>query len=128
MLPLARAALVVLGLAWTALAAETALPPRPPGKVSKPPARRYTELKSGVYDCELKGMMCLACAGMIKEELLRVDGVQGAWVDFDTRILRLEIKPKKVVPVNAVKRALARATRRIDLGTEFALGAVRYVP
>lgn len=124
--PVIRAALIVLSLAWAAHAAEPAPAQPPKGKPGK--ARRYTELKSGVYDCELAGMMCLACAGMIKEELLRVEGVQGAWIDFDTRILRLEIKPKKIVPVNAVKRALARATRRIDLGSEFVLGPIRYVP
>lgn len=118
-----------IGLAGAAAAAEpAATTAQPQAKPAKRAPRRYVELKSGVYDCELGGMICLACAGMVEEELKRVDGVLGAWVDFEARVLRVEIKPKRVVPLNAIKRGLARATRRIDLGTSFTLGAIRYVP
>ncbi|MBI5202716.1 MAG: heavy-metal-associated domain-containing protein [Elusimicrobia bacterium] len=102
--------------------------PGKPGKPDAPPVRKFADLKSGVYACALDGMMCTACAGMVAEEVRKVAGVEKAEVDFDARVLRVVIAPKKTVRVDNIKRALARAARRIDLGTTYVLGEIRYIP
>ncbi|MBI4348587.1 MAG: heavy-metal-associated domain-containing protein [Elusimicrobia bacterium] len=125
------ALLVAFALALPAHAAsEPAARARTPApKSAKPPApRKFVDLKSGKYVCELSGMLCTACAGMIVAELKKVSGVEAASVDFDERLLRLVILPKRSVRVDNVKRALAHAARRIDLGTNFGLVSIRYVP
>ncbi len=90
--------------------------------------RKFSELKSGVYACALSGMLCTACSGMISDEVRKVAGVENAEVDFEARALRVVIAPKKTVRVDNIKRALQRAARRIDLGTTFVLGEIRYIP
>ena len=73
-------------------------------------------------------MICAACAAVITQEVKRLSGVEDAAVDFDRRILRVIVKPGRVVPVSQIKRALIRAAGRIDLGGNYVLGEIRYVP
>ena len=126
--------LIGLGLLLGAYAgpapAADADPAAPSAPARRSPARdrRFRDLKSGVYDCEVRGMICSACAAVITEEVKRLNGVETAAVDFDKRILRVIVKPGRVVPVNQLKRALSRAAGRIDLGGSYVLGEIRYIP
>lgn len=106
---------------------EPATPDAAAAKAKAKP-RRYADLKSGVYDCQLAGMLCTSCAGIVSEEVARVDGVEKADVDFEKRVLRVVIAPKRVVRLDAIKRGLARAERRIDLGSRLVIGNIRYIP
>lgn len=98
------------------------------GKPADQRPRKFSDLKSGAYACALSGMLCAACSGMVAEEVRKVAGVEKADVDFEDRLLRVVIAPKKTVRVDNIKRALGRASRRIDLGTSFVLGEIRYIP
>ncbi|MBI4424319.1 MAG: heavy-metal-associated domain-containing protein [Elusimicrobia bacterium] len=91
-------------------------------------ARRFAWLKPGVYESDVQGMICSACAGAIVEELRRVSGLEEPAVDFERRSVRFVVGARRSIHVNTVKRALARASRRIDLGGGFGLGEIRYVP
>ncbi|MCX5788990.1 MAG: heavy-metal-associated domain-containing protein [Elusimicrobia bacterium] len=135
MTPRSAGFLLVLVLAGSAAgrAAAAEDPAAPPAagearRAPPPPDRRFTDLKSGIYDCEVRGMICSACAAVITQEVKRLSGVENAAVDFDRRILRVIVKPGRVVPVSQIKRALNRAAGRIDLGGRYLLGEIRYIP
>lgn len=112
---------------WMALASlgAAAVPQAP---TAKKETRAFSVLLPGVYSCEVRGMICTACAGEIVESLKAVAGVESARVDFDRRLLLLTVAQDKAVPVVALRRALQRAARRIDLGTSFTVGKIEYIP
>ena len=57
-----------------------------------------------VTQCALKvsGMTCGGCAGMVKEALLKLDGVKAATVDYDTGAAKVEYDSKKTSPEKIV--------------------------
>ncbi|MBI3549658.1 MAG: cation transporter [Elusimicrobia bacterium] len=95
-----------------------------------PPAddTTFEILRPGTYVCDVSGLLCEACARVIAETVSKVKGVQKATMDFPNHELTLIIADNKTVPTAAILRALRKAAVRVNLGTQYHLTKVRYVP
>jgi copper chaperone CopZ len=108
-----------------------ALPAAFPAFASAPPPVddvTFKILRPGTYLCSVSGLICEACARVIADSVSKVNGVQKASMDFPSRQLTITIADGKEVRLPVIHRALRKAAERIDLGTEFHLTKVRYVP
>lgn len=90
------------------------------------PAQTTKPVKAADMDStiiEVNTVKCQKCADAITTALRRVDGVQFAHVDLDTKVVKVVYYPK-VVPVRLLERAIAYAgydankTRRIATAYE----------
>jgi copper chaperone CopZ len=69
---------------------------------SQEPSKRatYETAKLQVTQCALKvsGMVCGGCAEMVKQGLLKVEGVKAAKVDYKSGGVQVSYDPKKTTP------------------------------
>ena len=70
----------------------------------KSEAQKPTTANLQVTQCALKvsGMTCGGCAGMVKQALLKLDGVKAAAVDYQTGAAKVEYDSKKITPKKIV--------------------------
>jgi len=86
----------------------------------------FDVLRPGTYSIEVRGMLCFACADAIRDQLERIEGIENVLADFDSRTFFLTVGKNHTVPVPAIKQALRKASKKINLGTEFTLEKLRY--
>lgn len=109
--------LIMMGAALSAGAVDTSVP-----------KREYRELTAGRYSLKVSGLLCYTCTRAVARELEKLAEVQSVKGDFENEQIILEIKLDRTLPVAAVRRALARASKRVDLATKFDVVGVQYLP
>ena len=67
-----------------------------------------------------------ACARAIVEEVAKRPGVESAKADFEKSQLVIKVKPGGSLTVDALRKLLKKAARRVNLGTEFEIKRVAY--
>jgi len=85
-------------------------------------------LPSGRYAIKVSGMLTKTCSRAIEREVAKLDAVESAKVDFETEQLVLTVKLDRTLKVSALRRALRRAAGKVNLGTDYILGGVAYLP
>ncbi|MFA6091516.1 MAG: cation transporter [Elusimicrobiota bacterium] len=82
-------------------------------------------LAPGRHTAKLRGILCEACKRAILRELRKLPEIEEASFDEETPTLSLTVAKKKNLRLSRIQRALAEASSRIDLGTEFTLEELR---
>lgn len=90
--------------------------------------REYKELTAGRYSLKVTGMLCHACARTLVLELGKLEEVRSVKADFEAEQVLLEIPLERVLPVSRLRKALQRASKRINLGTRLEITDIRYLP
>ena len=85
-------------------------------------------LHPGRYRCEVNGVLCNACTRAIVEEVKVIPDLKDARFDFEDGYLWITIGKDRKVRLTEVERALRMAARRLELGVDFKLTDVQYVP
>lgn len=91
-------------------------------------AQEFNDLTPGRYAVGVSGMLTHACARALALELGRLPEVSQASADFETEEGILTVKDGGLLRVSSLRRALDRAARRVNLGSDFELRSVRYLP
>ncbi|MFC1679808.1 hypothetical protein ACFL2T_06315 [Elusimicrobiota bacterium] len=89
---------------------------------------KIKHLRQGRYRCVVTGVLCNACTRGIVAELKRIRGVKNAAFDFEDGLLWITIKRGARVRSRKVRRALAHASRRVNLGRQYRIADIRYEP
>lgn len=87
-----------------------------------------SELPSGRYAVKISGMLTTTCGRAIERELAKLPAVESASVDFDSETATVTVKLDAVLTQAALRRALRRAARLVDLGTRYEPGEIKYLP
>jgi len=90
--------------------------------------QRYKVLREGRYKCVVAGVLCNACTRAVVEGLKKIKGIKDAKFDFEDGFLWLYIEENAQVSTRKIRRALAHAGRRVDLGTRYQITDIRFVP
>ena len=109
-----------------AVAAPAAGAPTRPTPLAEPVA--YQELPAGRYGIQITGMLTTTCARGIEQELQRLPEVESVKVDFDSETLSLTVKLNRSLRVKALRKALHRASDRVNLGTDYLVGKITFLP
>ena len=88
----------------------------------------YKKLPSGRYAAKVSGMLTTTCGRAIEREVSKLKEVESAKVDFDAERLVVTVRLDKTLRVSVLSRALHRAARKVNLGTDYVLGALTYLP
>jgi len=91
-------------------------------------AAAYQELPSGRYAVKIIGMLTTTCGRGIEIELMKRPEVASAKVDFDTEALVLTIKRSRTLRLSALRRALHSAAERVNLGADYLVGKITFLP
>lgn len=118
-----RATLVLLLLTGARAATVGDLRVREP---STAPASGLRDLTTGRYELALTGVLCSACLRAAAREMAAAPAVASAQADIAHQRLIIAIKPGRTLTVRALRRSLARASRRVNLGTRLDVAAVYY--
>ena len=97
----------------------------PERRREKPKKRKF--LFGGRYKLTLMGILCNACTRAVVEDLRELEGVRAASFDFEEGLLDLTITHGAKVRIRRIERTLSRASRRVDLGTQFRIGEIRRI-
>lgn len=92
------------------------------------PPREYKELTAGRYSLKVSGLLCYTCTRAVARELERLEEVQSVETDFEAEQVLIEIKLDRALSPAALRRALQRAAKKVDLGTRFEVAGVQYLP
>ena len=84
------------------------------------------QLTSGNYEVVFNGMLCKTCAKLVTLEVAGLKEVQKAAVDFEREQLFVTIRPGQSLSVSKLRKALKRAGKRADLGTQFEIRSILY--
>ena len=114
-----KKSLFVLLLALAATAASAAPAPAPEG---------LADLRGGRYAVKIEGLLCSACTRAILDEISRFKDVQAVTADFDKSELVITVKLDRTVSVSALRKALKRAAKRVNLDTRFEIDSIYYRP
>ncbi|MCX5796009.1 MAG: heavy metal-associated domain-containing protein [Elusimicrobia bacterium] len=96
-----------------------------------PPAEEavaYKELPSGRYSVKVIGMLTTTCARGIEIELMLLPQVESAKVDFDKETMILTIKLNHSLPLKTLRKALHLAADRVNLGVDYFVGKIAFLP
>jgi len=104
--------------------AEEPPPLRPKGE---PPAL-YKVIPSGRYSVKIKGLLTTTCGRAIEIELLRLPEVEAAVVDFDSEELVVTVKLNYKLKVSTLRRTLREASHWVNMGTDYTVGEITYLP
>ena len=96
--------------------------------LAAPAKLEYQKLAAGKYRLKIAGMVCTSCAKAMSEELKKLPGIGGAEADFGREEIVLAVKLEKSVKVSALRRALSRAERRVNIGSRYELRSIEFLP
>jgi hypothetical protein len=88
----------------------------------------YKNLPAGRYGIKIIGMLTTTCGRGIEIELMKRPEVASAKVDFDTETLVLTIKLSRTLRLSALRRALHSAAERVNLGADYLVGKITFLP
>ena len=91
-------------------------------------AMTYAVLPSGRYNIAVLGMLTTTCGRAIEMELAKLPEVASASVDFDAERLDLTVKVNHALSSSALRKALHRAARIINLETDYYVGGITFLP
>jgi hypothetical protein len=117
---------LAVGLAVAALAASARLARA--GAPPPPKAASATELPAGRYSVPLKGLLCAVCTRAIAAEWAKLPAVEKVEADYDSGKAVVTVRLGKTLPVSALRRALRRAERTANLGAQYDIGDIAYLP
>ncbi len=123
------AVLAAVAIAAPAIAASPAKAQAAPAEAAAAPAERdFPDLTSGRYEIRLSGMLCSVCTRAILAELVKLDDVASARADLERGTITIAVKPKHLLTQRTLRHALRRAAKRADIGTQYDVAAVKYIP
>lgn len=95
---------------------------------SKTASRELSDLKGGRYSVKVSGLLCSACVRAIVAEVSQLREVDDVKADFDRSELLVRVKPDRVVTLSALRRALNKAAKKVNLDAHYEVESVRYKP
>jgi hypothetical protein len=112
------ALLLAAGAAWAA----------PGFNLPSEAATSYKTLPSGHYAVKVIGMITTTCGRGIEIEVMRLPEVEEAKVDFDKETLYLTVKLNRTLRLPALRKALHLASDRVNLGVDYFVGRITFIP
>jgi hypothetical protein len=91
-------------------------------------AAAYQELPSGRYAVKIIGMLTTTCGRGIEAKVLKRPEVESAQVDFEKETLTLTIKLNRTLRLSALRKALHAAADQVNLGTDYLVGKITFLP
>ena len=88
----------------------------------------YKELPSGHYAVKIIGMLTTTCGRGIEIETMKLPEVEAAKVDFDKETLVLTIRLNRTLRLSALRKALHLASDRVNLGADYFVGRITFLP
>jgi hypothetical protein len=88
----------------------------------------YKDLPSGRYAVKIIGMLTTTCGRGIELEMMKLPEVGSAQVDFDQETLVLTIQINRTLPLAALRKALHLAADRVNLGADYFVGKITFLP
>jgi hypothetical protein len=88
----------------------------------------YKKLPSGHYAVKVTGMLTTTCGRGIEIEVMKLPEVESARVDFETETLNLAIKINRTLRLSALRKALHLASDRVNLGADYFVGKITFLP
>ncbi len=88
----------------------------------------YKELPSGHYAVNIIGMLTTTCGRGIEIEAMKLPEVESAKVDFDQETLTLTIKLNRTLRLSALRKALHSASDLVNLGADYFVGKITFLP
>ena len=88
----------------------------------------YQKLPSGRYAVKIIGMLTTTCGRGIEIEMMKLPEVESAKVDFDQETLNLTIKLNRTLRLTAVRKALHLAADQVNLGADYFVGKITFLP
>jgi hypothetical protein len=88
----------------------------------------YTELPAGRYGITITGMLTTTCARAIEQEAAKLPEVSSAQAGFDSNRLVLEVRLNHTLLISVLDKTLRRASRKVDLGTDYRISGIKYLP
>jgi hypothetical protein len=88
----------------------------------------YKQLPSGHYAVKVIGMLTTTCGRGIEIEVMKLPEVESAKVDFDTETLDLTIKLNETLRLALLRKALHLASDRVNLGADYFVGKITFLP
>ena len=80
----------------------------------------------GHYEIRLDGLVCHTCVKVLVEEIASLKEVEKASADFEQETLFVTVGAEKTLKISHLKKAFARASKRLDLGATLDFTAIRY--
>ena len=88
----------------------------------------YKDLPSGRYAVKIIGMLTTTCGRGIEAKVLKRPEVESAQVDFEKETLTLTIKLNRTLRLSALRKALHAAADQVNLGTDYLVGKITFLP
>ena len=88
----------------------------------------YKLLPSGHYAVKIIGMLTTTCGRGIEIETMKLPEVEAAKVDFDKETLVLTIRLNRTLKLAALRKALHLASDRVNLGVDYFVGKITFLP
>jgi hypothetical protein len=87
-----------------------------------------SSLAAGRYAVKISGFFCATCGRAMVEELKALPAVSEAAFDFDTETVDVTVRLNETLRLSAFRRALSRASKRVNIGSKLDVAAVSYRP
>ena len=88
----------------------------------------YKTLPSGHYAVKIIGMLTTTCGRGIEIETMRLPEAESAKVDFERETLFLTIRINQTLRLSALRKALHLASDRVNLGVDYFVGKIAFLP
>lgn len=87
-----------------------------------------SKLAAGRYDLKVSGFWCTTCGRAMENELKALPEVESVSFDFEAETVTLTVKLDHELKLSALRKALARASKRVNIGSKLDVVAVIYKP
>lgn len=84
--------------------------------------------KAGRYAMKISGFFCTTCGAAMKQEVGALPEVSEIDFDFDTETLFVTVRLERTLRLSALRRALRRASSRVNIGSKLDVIDVTYRP
>lgn len=84
--------------------------------------------KAGRYSLRISGFFCMTCGEAMKEEVKALPEVSEVDFDFDAETLFITVRLQHTLRLSALRRALRRASSRVNIGSKLDVVDVAYRP
>lgn len=84
------------------------------------------DMTAGRYAVKVSGLLTRTCEKAVAQEVARLPEVEKAGADFEKDEVYLVIRLGKTLRASALRKALARASKRVNLGSPIEIERVRY--
>lgn len=95
-------------------------------KGGKDDSHPLIDLTAGRYAVKVSGLLTRTCESVVASEVSRLPEVEKAGADLERDEIYVVVRLGKTLRASVLRKALARASKRVNLGSPIEIEAVRY--